>query len=46
LVFLDCNSVEISEATEPLYEAMIAIAERRMDKNQLADLLRSLSKNK
>jgi death on curing protein len=43
LVFLDLNGVTILDPQEKLYDAMIAIAERRMDKDGLAELLRELS---
>lgn len=43
LVFLDLNGVTILDPRERLYDAMIAIAERRMDKDGLAELLRALS---
>jgi death-on-curing protein len=42
LVFLSGNGVIVPEATGELYAAMIAIAERRLDKAGLADLLRRL----
>ena len=43
LVFLDLNGVTVLDPQERLYDAMIAIAERRMDKDGLAVLLRELS---
>lgn len=43
LVFLDLNGVTVLDPQERLYDAMIAIAERRMDKDGLAELLRVLS---
>jgi death-on-curing protein len=43
LVFLDFNGVTVLDPQEKLYDAMIAIAERRMDKDGLAELLRELS---
>lgn len=43
LVFLDLNGFTILDLQERLYDAMIAIAERRMDKDGLAELLRELS---
>ena len=43
LVFLDFNGVTILDPEEKLYDAMIAIAERRMDKDGLAELLRELA---
>lgn len=43
LVFLDLNGITVLDPQETLYDAMIAIAERRMDKDGLAELLRELS---
>jgi death on curing protein len=43
LVFLDVNSVDIPEATAVLYDAMLDVAARRLDKNGLASVLRRLS---
>jgi death-on-curing protein len=43
LVFLDLNGVTVLDTEEKLYDAMIAIAERRMDKDGLAELLRELA---
>ena len=43
LVFLDLNGVTVLDAEEKLYDAMIAVAERRMDKDGLAELLRELA---
>ena len=42
LVFLEGNGVPVPEATEELYQAMIAMAEPRLDKPALAALLRRL----
>ena len=42
LVFLDWQNVELEDPNERLYDAMIAIAEKKMSKNELADLLESL----
>ncbi|MBL9169622.1 MAG: type II toxin-antitoxin system death-on-curing family toxin [Verrucomicrobiales bacterium] len=42
LVFLEGNGFPVPAATEELYQAMIAIAERRMGKAGLADILRKL----
>jgi death-on-curing protein len=42
LVFLDGNGVSVPEATDELYEAMIAVAEHRLDKSGLAALLRRI----
>jgi len=43
LVFLDLNGITVLDPHERLYIAMIAIAERRMDKQGLAELIRELS---
>ena len=43
LVFLTGNGVTVPANTEELHGAMIAIAERRFDKAELAALLRRLS---
>lgn len=43
LVFLDLNGVTVLDPQERLYDAMIAVAERRIDKDDLAELLRALS---
>jgi len=43
LAFLDGNGVVIPTETNRLCNAMIAIAEKRMDKGQLSALLRELS---
>ena len=42
LVFLEGNGFPVPAATEELHQAMIAIAERRMDKAGLANILRRL----
>ncbi len=42
LVFLDLNGVVIRDPEGALYDAMIALAERRMEKAGLAALLRRL----
>lgn len=42
LVFLEVNGVDTKFDSKILYDAMIAIAERKMDKIQLAALLREL----
>ena len=44
LVFLDVNGVDVPEATDALHEAMIALAEGRLDKTGLAAILRELAK--
>jgi len=41
-LFLELNAVLTNFDSMPLYEAMIAVAEKRMDKPQLAKLLRQL----
>lgn len=43
LVFLDLNGATLVDPEEKLYDAMIAIAERRMDKDGLSELLRELA---
>ena len=45
LVFLDINGFVILDDEMKLYDAMIAIANREMDKYDLADLLKELSQN-
>lgn len=42
IVFLDLNGVAIADPEDRLYDAMIAIAERRLDKGGLAGLLEAL----
>jgi death on curing protein len=46
LVFLDLNGFEIHDEDMLLYEAMIAIAEKRMDKYDLSRLLKKLSEKR
>lgn len=43
LVFLDLNGVAITDPAGSLYEAMIELAEKKLDKGGLADLLRGLA---
>lgn len=43
VVFLDLNGILIADHAGRLYEAMIAIAERRLDKAGLTALLRELA---
>lgn len=43
LLFLKLNGIDVDDPEERLYEAMIALADRRMDKAGLANLLRSLA---
>jgi death-on-curing protein len=42
IVFLDLNGIEILEATDELYDAMIGIAERRLGKEDVAAVFRRL----
>jgi death-on-curing protein len=42
LVFLDLNGMVLNDPAGKLYDAMIAVAERRLDKPGLAALLRDL----
>ncbi len=44
LIFLQCNGVSTDFDSMPLYEAIIAIAEHRMEKPELAALLCNLAK--
>lgn len=44
VVFLELNGFIVEEPPLRLHDAMIAIAERRLDKRGLADLLRALSR--
>ncbi|RJO70484.1 MAG: type II toxin-antitoxin system death-on-curing family toxin [Myxococcales bacterium] len=41
--FLDLNGISLETPTERLYQAMIDVAERRLDKEGLAKLLRELA---
>jgi len=43
LVFLDINGWIVSDPNERLYDAMIAISARSLDKRGLADVLRQLA---
>ena len=43
IVFLDLNDLAIVDPEGRLYDAMIALAERRLDKDGLAQLLRELA---
>jgi death-on-curing family protein len=43
LVFLDINGWSVADPDERLYDAMIAISARRLDKRGLADLFRQLA---
>lgn len=43
LTFLDISGFPIKEPTERLYEAMLAISDKRLDKLGLAALFRELS---
>ncbi len=42
IVFLDLNGVDVPEATDDLYDAMIGVAERRLSKEHVAAALRRL----
>lgn len=42
LVFLDINAIELNDPDEKLYDAMIAIAEKRFNKSDLAKLIEEL----
>jgi len=42
ITFLEGNGIETMTSTAPIYDAMIAIAEKRMTKGELAQLLRTL----
>jgi death-on-curing protein len=44
VVFLELNGHVVEEPPGRLYEAMIAVAERRLDKAGLAELFRELSR--
>ena len=43
LVFLDWNHIEISDPNEELYDAMIDLAKKTLDKSGLAKLFQKLS---
>jgi death-on-curing protein len=43
LVFLDLNGITITDPDQRLYDAMISIAERRLDKGGLATVIRELA---
>jgi len=43
LTFLDINGHSIDVPTDRLFEAMIAIAEHRLDKGGLAEMFRELA---
>ena len=43
LVFLDWNHIEISDPNEELYDAMIGLAKKTLDKTGLAKLFQKLS---
>lgn len=42
LTFLDMNGIPVFTATDALYDAMMAVAERRLDKTGLAAVLHQL----
>ena len=44
IVFLDLNGITVEDPAGRLYDAMIALAERRMDKAALAHLLAELGR--
>lgn len=44
LVFLDWHQIEIEDPGEELYNAMIGIAQKKLDKNGLAKLFQRLAK--
>jgi death-on-curing protein len=44
VVFLELNGFIVEEPPSRFYDAMIAIAERRLDKDGLAAMLRELSR--
>ena len=44
LVFLECNGISTDFDSLPLYEAIIAVAEKRMEKPELADMFRHLTR--
>ena len=44
VVFLELNGCIVEEPPLPFYEAMIAIAEHRLDKGGLAAVLREVSR--
>jgi death-on-curing protein len=46
LSFLEGNDVIVQASTDRFHEAMIAVAERRMEKAQLADLFRQVAATK
>ena len=43
LTFLKGNGIDLDGAEKPLYEAMIAVANRAMSREDVADLLRQLA---
>lgn len=42
MTFLEWNGIPTKTSTDMLYDAMIAIAEKRMTKGELAEVLRGL----
>ena len=46
LIFLELNSVRSTPSEDELYDAMIAIAKKRLTKAGLAELFRSVAKRK
>jgi death-on-curing protein len=45
LVFLDLNGIVVTDPEGRLYDAMVALAERRLDKGGVAGLLRELAQD-
>jgi prophage maintenance system killer protein len=45
LVFLDWHQIEVNEPGEELYQAMLQLADKKLDKNGLAQLFKRLSAN-
>lgn len=43
LIFLDFNSIEIDDPSGTLYRMMIKTAEGKMNKNEIAEILKSLA---
>ncbi|MFA4974836.1 MAG: type II toxin-antitoxin system death-on-curing family toxin [bacterium] len=46
VVFLDINGISIDYPDDRLYQAMLDIAEKKMDKKSFADLLHDISNRK
>ena len=43
MTFLRINGIRIDQPTDELYQAMIRVAEKKLDKNGLAELFRRLA---